>query len=1684
MGNRTTHSYFKYGKRLLKANLVITLLTGFLLNTLSLGQFANIAAAAPSPEITGWEAYFGNNLENWIIEDTIIASANSQTSASLALKPDAPYPYGKISLKENLRFNMDDNPILKVFIPNNTGFYNIKVNDGTLPDDISLTEGDKSGTGMFEFNLKELTGWSGVKSFDLILYANNGSVTYENVQIVGAEVILPIGWEADFSNELARWTKDHDISAVANSQTSVTLALLPDASYPYGKISLKKNLTFNMNENPILKLKISSITGFFNVKINDGTLPTDISLTGGDIYGTGTFEFDLKKLTGWSGVKSFDLIFYTNNGTVTYENVQILGAEPIPFVGWEADFSNNLKKWTLDNALTASSDAATNVTLAVKPDAAYSHGQLALNAPLHFNINDNPIFKVSVPQATGQWNVMLSSDIDPNDISLTGGNVSATGEFLYDIKSITEWSGEKNFTIKLIAVDGSVTFSTVQILEAEQIEGQTPDVAVDATVPTSASLIETGPGQRRDISLPNSKLVINPFDFKISSVVTSSDYSNRPTLPLNLGYLNGATARKDRFLSNALMLHKPRENAAEGIDVGAVLNLSDANYWNIGMPGEYDPGDLTTTFSPSGLTMEVSPSADPYWQAIYTKNPVTVNIDATPWVEVSVPQLDGGWSLKVKDGKGIEYILVADTDKSGDFLVNLKDKTFLSGEQNLTFYIFSIGKGESTTISNLRIVAINEQLEGADSFSTSWTPHNLPFEAEYSDGSTLEGTDFMYDVNTVVRMVDYSNISPSNGQYYLTGKYPGSASWDAVNHVLTITSSAYQYAIKTNTTQPSVSFYANETDMLTNRNRLETASSNGGTWSIAFNANDLPNHQLIASVAFATSSESSELLNRVNAPFTAKLENKLNEREQFWDDYLLKVPRPERFDIQMIKRRGITSEAVKHEYYVAWVFTAQNVLPTDESVQFSYPQMATGKPSMWDEGAPEAPFSASWESFLGIQIYAYIDPDAAWEMLLGLMSLVDEEGLLGGESLPSRKAQTAAILFELTGDKDRLELVYPGLARYMDWRIANPRWIMGSINNPNQKDAEFVVSALLDIKYMEKIAKCLEKTTEAQQWEDKYDALFEDYLSWYWVKPTSIPYQNYYADTGARAGGSGLIAVTTGLYLENLEGPYLTSMMRLFDSVYKPNKLFAGVGSKQPDYDLTTYGLIHKGYYDRAITMVESAMRDVSLIANSLGMFSELYSSKEYLPVGVRPSLFGTVQIIQNVLLRNGFTYDKGAPHSVRLFEDSYGVSNLKVKDKILNISFDKATDEMIASGSYINGTVTRATEIGDVVNLSELVIPTTPIDPGNGGGSNVGGDNKNDQYDSVSIENGIAIVKSKDSATGVTIRLQDVGNHPLQVELGKVLLQLNSELIARLAAQDAEEEATALEITITPNTDTKILQALEQEMQAGSPFYDISIRLKTKDNRNVSIQQIHGDITVWLPYKSDAANEELLGIYYYNPARQAWEYVRGKGDQSSKYMTAYLEHLGSYAVLAYNKTFSDVPSNHWALHAIKVLAAKHIVQGVNAAIFRPSGKITRAEFTAMLVRTLQLDDASGTTELFKDMDPNAWYADYIASAYAAGLVKGTSSSTFNPNGIITREQMAALLVRAYEYQTNISLTKVEVTEMELFKDIYNVSAWAKPFLSQATSLGLMKGKGNQLFDPKSDVSRAESAQAIYNLIK
>ncbi|MEK0315184.1 S-layer homology domain-containing protein, partial [Cohnella sp. 56] len=358
---------------------------------------------------------------------------------------------------------------------------------------------------------------------------------------------------------------------------------------------------------------------------------------------------------------------------------------------------------------------------------------------------------------------------------------------------------------------------------------------------------------------------------------------------------------------------------------------------------------------------------------------------------------------------------------------------------------------------------------------------------------------------------------------------------------------------------------------------------------------------------------------------------------------------------------------------------------------------------------------------------------------------------------------------------------------------------------------------------------------------------------------------------------------------------------------------------------------------------------------------------------------------------------------------------------------------------------------------------------------------------DSVKTVDGKAIVQLASDTTDVKLTadaLAAVGERALVLSSGSLTVQVPSSVIAQLIAQlpSAAREGASVELRMSPIAVSDAEATIAKGAASGSSkiklaggAYEFTLKASGVSGDTATLSRFSAPITLSLAAFAGADND-LTGVYYIGDDGKL-EYVGGK--LANGVWTAEVKHFSKYAVLEVKRTFADVADTFWASRAIASLAAKQIVSGVTDTTFEPGRTVTRAEFTKLLVGTLGLTDKGAMT--FKDVASDAWYADCVAIAVKAGIVSGKSADVFDPNGRITREEMASMLVKAYKVLH--AGTNAEGLAGTVFADGDSIAAWAKQDVAAASALGLLKGRASGTFAPKGTATRAEAAQAIFNLI-
>ncbi len=185
--------------------------------------------------------------------------------------------------------------------------------------------------------------------------------------------------------------------------------------------------------------------------------------------------------------------------------------------------------------------------------------------------------------------------------------------------------------------------------------------------------------------------------------------------------------------------------------------------------------------------------------------------------------------------------------------------------------------------------------------------------------------------------------------------------------------------------------------------------------------------------------------------------------------------------------------------------------------------------------------------------------------------------------------------------------------------------------------------------------------------------------------------------------------------------------------------------------------------------------------------------------------------------------------------------------------------------------------------------------------------------------------------------------------------------------------------------------------------------------------------------------------------------------------------------VLYPEKTFEDI-AEHSNRKAIEELAARGIINGKTEKLFYPDATVTRAEFAAVVARGLGLPAKSGGD--FSDVGEDDWFFEAVNTAKFYGVVMGVSETLFNPDGLITREEAAIMIVRAAKLcGNNTDMETFEVRNVLAgFDDYVTVAEWSRGELAFCFKNGILS-EDNIEIKPKEAVTRAETAQMFYNML-
>lgn len=699
----------------------------------------------------------------------------------------------------------------------------------------------------------------------------------------------------------------------------------------------------------------------------------------------------------------------------------------------------------------------------------------------------------------------------------------------------------------------------------------------------------------RYLSAPDSSLVVNPFPFEAAEpAVSQADTADRPSLPLSVGLCQPVpTHGLGACFADACLIYERQNDELPPQTVFEAVLTADH-------PFDEPDGVQAAATAADGLHIGIDPaSAHP------NDHTVRLPLPACPSCLLTgeIPFLHSGskFSLTLREENGRAHCLWYAV-QSGPFGFWLDEYTDLSacGALYLEICVHE-GCGHVLTLSSLRLIRLRPAVRSASAVSRRWRPTGLGSSAVYAGGSGAVLIDRIAAPHTVERRVRY--CSPTG--MTLAGRCDGAA----LPSPDTLCLSAGGIKWELHFSVPlSLRFYASAAAFY-GGDGVNTPDAQTVFWSA-----ELPPCEKAATVSLLFT-EAAEAGERIGPPYM---------RRRAFARFLDRIPVPGRFVSGELPDSPSPQEA-RRAYFTAWAQLWADILPAGKA-DGGYACVTTGKASLWGYGAPKTPYAASWETFYGLMLLSFPEPVHAWDMFTSYMRQTDENGRIGGESLPSVKARTARLLFSRLPDRDRLREVLPALERYLDWRLHNLRWIyLNRTPNRGEKDIDFVAAALCDIAHLAALFRELRLEDSAVFWERRADTLFSSFSEWFFPSG-SAPVQYFNTDTKEHAAGIPLV-VTKALCLPRLLPEQRQALLALFDRTFDPALPFCGFDHvKMENMSYTLHGLCLSGRRETARRLAAVTVRDIL----RSGCFAEEYGNDHGVPrpAGVRPALFGCALLI------------------------------------------------------------------------------------------------------------------------------------------------------------------------------------------------------------------------------------------------------------------------------------------------------------------------------------------------------------------------------------------------------------------------------------------------------------------------
>ena len=174
---------------------------------------------------------------------------------------------------------------------------------------------------------------------------------------------------------------------------------------------------------------------------------------------------------------------------------------------------------------------------------------------------------------------------------------------------------------------------------------------------------------------------------------------------------------------------------------------------------------------------------------------------------------------------------------------------------------------------------------------------------------------------------------------------------------------------------------------------------------------------------------------------------------------------------------------------------------------------------------------------------------------------------------------------------------------------------------------------------------------------------------------------------------------------------------------------------------------------------------------------------------------------------------------------------------------------------------------------------------------------------------------------------------------------------------------------------------------------------------------------------------------------------------------------------------FKDYDRTAWYAEAVSAAVDNGLLYGKSSTVIDPNGAMTRAEMAAIINRSFGCYKTADISQ-YKDVSKDKWYYKDVALAVQMGTYNGRSASSMAPDAPISRQEAMTVVARALE----LDYDAYAKTDLTAFSDRGKISDWALPYVRAMVGADYIHGRG-KILAPLDNITRAEFAQIFANII-